>query len=165
MQHSKQPVQKKKEEKKRVLFSIMFYSKSFHFERQWNELISASDPTSMKGSVFRLWNTNQRKINYEMIHYINHPFIHGHITQEAAHTLNLLLVCHNHFVINYNLNFLNNDVSSSLLQKEMCRQSQHICSKQLSKHFLVVNALPSKTTARKRNSLLGATEGFFFFFF
>lgn len=73
--------------------------------------------------------------------------IPGHITQEATHTLNLLLVCHNHFVINYNLNFLNNDVSSSLLQKEMCRQSQHICSKQLSKHVLVVNALPSKTTA------------------
>lgn len=45
--------------------------------------------------------------------------IPGHITQEAAHTLNLLLVCHNNFVINYNLNFLNNDVSSSLLQKEM----------------------------------------------
>lgn len=92
--------------------------------------------------------------------------IPGHITQEAAYTLNLLLVCHNHFVTDYNLNFLNNDVSSSLLRKEMCRQSQHICSKQLSKHFLVVNALPSKTTAmqsnmRKRNSLLGATEGCF----
>lgn len=32
-------------------------------------------------------------------------------------------------------------------KRKWCRQSQHICSKQLSKHVLVVNALPSKTTA------------------